>query len=954
MPLLQPKEQFQQKLPQALPQPTEAASPTALDTASSALRQNNIVSSLYDRVTWGFPQFTPAPEYDVLDDLKGYEDNWRSFLESESPEETAFIKQRVDSERRDQKTISDAGGWGFASAMAAGVVDPATLASMAIPVAKGVTLPGTISKMIGTQAVVDTASELAFHGLQDTRTIEQSFINVGAGAIATGVLGAIAAKVPKKDFDSLEKAIHKEIVEPDELLADVGAKSMGAAQRGADTTLAQESIAGIGQRIAKSTLGGISPLARTMTSVSKSVRQVVQDIAEIPFMLTKNEQLIANAHAVETLVKRYDAPIARVSAQVDEHFKQYVVRTRAATQTPVKLKQFKEEVSAALRRNDASKIPEAQALAKQIRSEVLDPLKKQLQKVGLLGDDVVTAFAQSYFPRLYNVMKIKNNRTAWEDTLNNWFKTEGIDALEAKALTSDVTRTILGTTRGMTDMPTGLTVKAGPLKERTLAIPDHVLEPFLENDLEKVLSQHIRTVAPQLELQRRFGSLDLKQEIQNITDEYDILLSKAANDAEKKALDKALKSDLDDIKGMTDRLQGKAGIPADPDSMLVRGARLMRNYSYVRLLGGQVLSSMADAGRLMTQYGMARTARSMAVFATNLKAWKGTREEAKRLGIGLDWCLNTRGATLGDIGEYAETTAEEYASKAANLFTRVTGMATWNSSLKFLASALQQDEILRAAIRGNASHRKLSQLAQIGISPSDLPKIAKQFEKHGETDGLRRARTDLWDDKELALKYEASILKSADIAVLTKGVGDTPLFMSSELAKTIFQFKSFGMAAINRLIIPVAQGLQRRDLAVANGLMAMLALGYLRHAAKSWNSGQEIETSPGAVMREAIDGAGLTTYLMDPYDVAAGILELPRASRYQDRGWLETAAGPNAGTLTDLGKTVEDMRRDGVSRRDIHKIRKLLPGQNIIYLRRIIDALEHETGDALGVPEEGN
>ncbi len=949
MPLLQPKQRFQPNLPQALPQTVEGES-SALDVAAAGFRTNNIVSSLYDRATWGFPQFTPAPDYDVLNDIKGYEGNWRSFLESESPEETAFIKQRVDAERQDHKTISDAGGWGLTTAIAAGVVDPATLASMMIPVARGATLPSTIGKMVATQAAVDTASELAFHGLQETRTIEQSFINVGASAITTGLLGTVAAKVTQKEFDALEKAISDEIVNSP---LEVGARSMGAAQRGADTTLEQESIAGIGARLARSAVGRLSPLARLMSSDSKAVRQVTQDLAETPFMLTKNEQLIANVPAVETLIKKYDAPIARISTSLDETYRKYVERLRPNNETPVRLKQFKEDVAAALRRNDESKIPEAQALAKQIRSEVLDPLKKGLQKTGLLGEDVTTAFAQSYFPRLYNVMKIKNNRTAWENVLNSWFKTEGIDALEAQALTNDVTRTILGTIRGMTDFQPNIVVKAGPLKERTLAIPDHVLEPFLVNDIEKVLTQHIRTVAPQLELQRRFGELDMKQAIQNIKDEYDILLSKAKNDAEKTALDKALKSDIDDIHGLRDRLLGKAGIPADPDSMLVRGARLMRNYSYVRLLGSQVLSSMADAGRLVTQYGMARTARSMAVFATNLKAWKGTREEAKRLAIGLDWTLNTRGATLGDIGEYAETAAEEYAQKAANMFTRVTGMATWNSSMKFLASALQQDEILRAAVKGSASNRKLSQFAHLGIAPSDLKKIAAQFEKHGETDGLRRARTDLWDDKELALKYEAAILKAADTAILTKGVGDTPLFMSNELWKTIFQFKSFGMAAINRLVIPAAQGLQRGDLAVANGLMVMLALGYMRYAAKQWTSDRPIETTPSVVMKEAIDGAGLTTYLAEPYDVFAGMTGLPRFSRYGDRSWVETMAGPNAGTITDLGSTVEDMTRDGISRRDIHKLRKLMPFQNLFYLRRAINALEDQTGDALGVPEEG-
>jgi hypothetical protein len=103
-------------------------------------------------------------------------------------------------------------------------------------------------------------------------------------------------------------------------------------------------------------------------------------------------------------------------------------------------------------------------------------------------------------------------------------------------------------------------------------------------------------------------------------------------------------------------------------------------------------------------------------------------------------------------------------------------------------------------------------------------------------------------------------------------------------------------------------------------------------------------------MAEAFDGSGLTTYLADPYDVAADIAGIPRISRYTDRSWLETSAGPSLGTALDIGRTMQDLAKDGVSRRDIHKIRRLLPYQNLFYARRAINWLEDATADSLGVP----
>lgn len=1137
---------YQGGLPDLAPVTSATEGPAALDTLGAAFTQFNIVGSAYDRISNSGPALQPRDDYDPLGDVDGYEDQARRFIESSSPEQTQQIKNRIDRERRDQQTIRDAGGFGLAASFAAGALDPATLISLAIPVAGPATRIGQIGRLVAATTALDTASELGMQALQETRTIEQSLINVGASAVLTGIIGGAVARVPRGEFTAARDALNAEL--------NAAGSTVGASSARTAATLEEEGIAGIGAAVAK-TLGRISPLSRLLTSDAKAARQIAQDLAEVPFVLTKNEMGTATTVAVETLVKRYDATVAKFAVSFDDAYQAYRTRVIAAGQRPVKGVEFREQIAGAMRRNDQSAIPEVSALAKQARSEIIDPLTKQLQKVGLLADPVAddvarltaqavgkyvkaegkqlysdysarvlaaakggaaaqgdaigaattratirtelqravaterqalskqlktlsddldkaegtykaklaelratligetkraairaartelerarkaerrgrlaerrrflgekkslytkartqverikpasrkafmkrarkggdadpavarmselirkkdaglldkvvtvpkskvtglkTVGAQSYLPRLYDVRKIIGNRTAWDDALRRYFVREGVDAAEVDTLIADVTRTITGTMRGFTDIAEGVVVKAGPLKQRTINVPDEILEPFLINDIERVLTQYVRSVAPQLEVTRRFGDLEMKQAVQNLKDEYDILMKRATNDKQKAALQKAMDDDFGDIMGIRDRLLGKLGIPANPDSVLVRSARLMRSYNYWRLLGSQLFSSLADAGRIVTKYGLPRTAKALGVLATNFKAAKLSAADAKRMAIGLDWTLNTRGATLADIGEFAETPLEVFAQKASSAFSRITGMATWNSAMKFLAASLQQDQILRTIAKGPISDRNLTKFAQLGLDAQMLKRIEQQFAKHGDdSEGLARGRSELWDDAEAALVYESAILKASDTAVLTKGVGDTPLFMSTEVGKTIFQFKSFGVAAVNRLLIPAAQGLQHGDIAMLGGLSLMLGLGVFRYAAKQWTADRPIETEPGRLMLEAIDGAGLTTYVMDGYDVFAGMTGLPRASRYTDRSWMETAAGPSAGTISDFGRTVEDLRKDGVSERDIHKIRKLLPGQNLFYIRRLINLLEGETADALGVPAQ--
>jgi len=952
MPLLKPTERYEEQLPATVPQAVSsgAPSPGALDTLAASFRQGNIVSSLYEGVVTGRFSRRPQaqPGYDPLGDIAGFEDYAHRFFDSESAQETANIKRRIGFELADKQVIAQAGGWGLASSIASGVVDPVTLASMAIPVAGATTRGAAIMRAVGTQVALDTVSEALFHATQETRTAEQSVINIGASAIMTGIVGAaIAGRIPRGELDKAIRTVNEEL---NEVPAEVGS-TVGAAARGAGTTLAEEGVSGWAARAITSTVGKVSLLGRLITSPSRVARQTAQELAEVPFALTKNERGVATPIAVESMIKRYDATIASWATRLDKIYNQYRTRVTAAGEAAINFRNFKAEVSAAMRRLDESGVPEIAQAAKIGRSAIIEPLKKELQAVGLLPEEVVTVGADSYLPRLYDVQKIKAQRSAWESTLRAALMGQGAELAEINTAIQEITANVLGTLRGFVHLDPHIVVKAGPLKQRTLTVPDRILEPFLVNDIERVMTQYVRSVAPQLEMARKFGDVDMKQQLQNLADEYAVLQTRATSDKTKAALEARAKADYDDLIEVRDRLLGKAGIPANPDSALVRGARLVRQYNYVRLLGGQALSSLADVGRIITQYGMTRTAKGLGAFATQMSSWKVSREFAKRLGIGLDWTLNTRGATLAEIGEFAETSAEQYAQKASAAFSRITGMATWNSSMKFLATALQQDQVLDWATRASISASRQTQLAALGIDAPMLARIRKMYEAHGVDEGLRRARTELWKDKEAALTFEVAMLKGADTAVLTKGVADTPKIMSTELAKTLLQFKGFGIAAVNRLVVPMAQGFGRGDLEMLNGLQVMLAMGLLRYATKQWTADQPIETDPKTVIREAIDGAGLSTFLMEPYDVFAGMTGLPRASRFTDRSWIETAAGPTAGTITDLGRTIEDLAKDGVSQRDIHKLRKLMPGQNLFYLRRAINAMEEGTGDALGVSE---
>ncbi len=508
---------------------------------------------------------------------------------------------------------------------------------------------------------------------------------------------------------------------------------------------------------------------------------------------------------------------------------------------------------------------------------------------------------------------------------------------------------ILGTARGLADVHNP--PLPGPYKARSLNVPDEVLEPYLVSDFERVMSGYVRAMAPHLEMRKAFGSSTLQAQKDEIMDSSRAAINALKSNAEKEKLRKATAQAIEDLDRMRDRLLGTAGPKGDAGLGFVRAQRLVRAYNYVRLLGSQVLSSMSDYGHVMSRYGLTRTAATTAKFLTNVKANKLTRADAKRMGTALEWTLDTRSDTLAEIGDdLAGSKLEQYAGWAANKFSRATGMSTWNSVMKAMTSALEQDAVIRALRKpGGPNKNETIKLAQAGIGQEMYDRIRGQLVKYADdSDGMNRARTDMWDDKEAARVLEDAVVKAADIMVVTRGAGDLPLLMDSEVAKTLMQFKSFGMSAVNRVLIPMAQGLARGDVASANGLMAMLAMGGMTYVVKEIAAGREPDLSPERIIPEALNWSGALAYLPDVYDPLAGLVHAPRLSRYTNRTPIETLLGPTLGTATEAYQTVAGVTDLGVTQQDLHRVRAMLPLQNLFYLRRIINALEGETGEAIG------
>lgn len=505
----------------------------------------------------------------------------------------------------------------------------------------------------------------------------------------------------------------------------------------------------------------------------------------------------------------------------------------------------------------------------------------------------------------------------------------------------------------------------GPLKTRSFDIPDELIEDFLENDIEMISRMYVRSMAPDVELTKAFGDVQMTEAIKEVDAEWGRIMN-ASPEADRSALLKKRDADIRDLAAVRDRVRHTYGLPENPNGLAVRTFRVARSLNYMRLLGGMTLSAFPDAARPVMVHGLGRVFRDGIVPLVrglgDYSKVKAAAREVKLAGTALDMVLDTRTMSIADIADNfgRRSKFERGIQAATDKFGLVSLMAPWNAAMKQFSGIVTMTRMLDAAAAvtaGKISEKELGKLAQQGISPAMAKRIARQFAAHGETaDGVKMANTEAWTDAGAREAFQAGLVKEVDKIIVTPGQ-DKPLWMSTELGKVIGQFKSFSIASTQRTLIA---GLQQRDMATLNGAMLMVGLGMLTYTAKEKLAGRELSEDPAVWLTEGFDRSGLLGWFFEANNMAEkvtrgniGVSALtggPQMSRYASRNITGALLGPTVGLTQDFVQTTGSAFSGDWQSQDTRALRRLLPYQNLFYLRSVLDAAEEGVNDALGAP----
>lgn len=507
--------------------------------------------------------------------------------------------------------------------------------------------------------------------------------------------------------------------------------------------------------------------------------------------------------------------------------------------------------------------------------------------------------------------------------------------------------------------PEFITVKArGPLKERTFNIPDELVERWLESDVDLVGRRYSRIMSSDVELARKFGSIDMAEQLAKVREEYARMRQGVTDEKRLNSLGAQEKADIRDLEGVRDIIRGTYALSGWEHNF---GAivRMANAAQYVLKMGQVVLSSLTEPVRVVAAKGLTPFMRDAFGSLNNLPALKLSIQEARLAGNINDRLLSARLSTMADLTDFYGTRGpvEKFLDNATNVASSWNGIRLWTDGVKMLASTMIQNKILRGVLDfGEADAGTKRYLAFLGIDESMAGRIAKQFAEHGEdAAGVLVANTQKWTDDVARRSYRAALNKDLDSMVVTRGAADIPLFANTPLGRLLFQFNSFNLASHQRVLL---RGLQEGHARFLSSVVALTGMGMVQTyltavATNSVNRLPSFQDNPGWWISEGLDKSGMFMVFMqaangaekltgiNPIKSPMKVGDVGRQGSQRNRNRNELGVlGPSAGTIQDIG-SLAGMAKNVIAGEPITKAQKnsaerLIPMNSYLGLRQFL------------------
>jgi predicted RNA binding protein with dsRBD fold (UPF0201 family) len=458
-----PQERRLTPLPVRPRQQYEDRTPVDATLVGAAFRQENPIVAFNK---WRErPEFEPQPGFDITKRAKevpGLFENYRSdFLGTVSDEDFDHRVANLREELRDQQRITQSGIPGILMAMGAGVLSPTTL----IPIvglgvrANAAARAGIVATNAAGAVAID---EAVLREANVTRTDLDTVLSIGGAAVLGGALGALTPAVSRSARQAATKEIEDTILNPDRTLSQqdqldvidayTNGGTVGAAEVGrispagsfegltrAGRLLSEQSpvlapvvraqtreypLQSAADVVQQFSTGGLRATTKIDPNSSLGLREAVGEGGPLEGISRAQERVYQDriTDIISKSWTKHNEIRPGFLAEAKGEALSFVSGTRLGRPKPGKLtwEQYNNELHRALNMGDTSDFEEIQEAAQALRSEVVDIVTQEAQRVGILPSELTEGMlkgAMTYFMRIYDHDMLRQHPNAFVEIL---------------------------------------------------------------------------------------------------------------------------------------------------------------------------------------------------------------------------------------------------------------------------------------------------------------------------------------------------------------------------------------------------------------------------------------------------------------------------------------------------------------------------------------------------------
>ena len=535
-------------------------------------------------------------------------------------------------------------------------------------------------------------------------------------------------------------------------------------------------------------------------------------------------------------------------------------------------------------------------------------------------------------------------------------------------------------------------------RKRVVEVSDETLDAWLQHDLRDVMAAYMNTRLPDLEIRKKFGDVKMTKVLEQIDLWYTHAIANAPKTAPTRKgakaklirkprtaseLQQQWNQDRIDIEAMRDVLRHTYTIPADPYSWkgyIQRAGKALRDINYLRIGGGFGITALGDVSGMVLVNGVSRTMGDLVgVMSENLgraaKASSLPDNELEALGFHWSDVMHSRAIDLFQSGSTSGgyTALERALARNSKRMAHVSLLQPWTNFAKHVASRGVVSRLIRVAEdveAGRADPDEVASISRAYMSESELVELLAFQRKYGGSEGdIKWLGIDKWElgsdagnMLEMKRKVRNAIVTDVDRAVMTPGVGDSPIIMHSLEGKFLFQFKRFGVAYSQKLLAPAMQGSRAGNLIILNGLAMSMAMGQIVYTLKELANKREAPTDVNRIIQEGVvrsdmwasvgEMDGLSSALSDGTLGFRETLGPDTHYSYHGRNYFDNVAshvlGPSYSTVTEFGRALGGVKNyvleEGladVTEAQMRSWRRIMPYQNWFGIDWLADSLQN-------------